>query len=208
MTEDAVEQYNRIFRNWGFVDQGQHFGCSHSHDSTFKCPHRSDNRPQAFWISNPMNYFDGNVGISSHSFAFFTEAHSSSGGVGNYPRHWFGKKCIVYENFTAWRTHQAVSGHGGCWTLKGARLYKNYNGIRAFTSPFNLEKCQISLNHQTIYNRWKYYPSCPAVIRFVTRTKFSWLQKMIRADDYTKQWVREHGEYEWEKLGGFMSPFE
>jgi len=246
MTEDAVEQYNRIFRNWGFVDRGQSFGCKHSHDSTFKCPHRSDNNPQAFWISNPRNYFDGNIGISSWSFAFFTEArhvtgltrrnypaewkkigsngrikgsvpflqftnneaHSSKGGVGNYPRHWFGRECIVYENFTAWRTHQAMAGHGGCWTLKGARLYNNYNGIRAFTSPINLEKCQISSNNQTVFNRGKRYPSCPAVIRFATRTSFSWLKKMVRADNYTKQWVRDHGKYEWEQLGGFMGPFE
>lgn len=63
MTEDGVEQYNVFRNNIGVLPSPLSFGCGQTHDRTFTCPHRSDNRPNAFWISNPNNFFIGNVGI-------------------------------------------------------------------------------------------------------------------------------------------------
>merc|ERR1712039_80149 len=45
---------------------------------TFMCAHRSDHHPNAFWISNPFNIFEGNVGIAT-SGAFFTEMRHVTG---------------------------------------------------------------------------------------------------------------------------------
>jgi hypothetical protein len=78
MTEDGVEQHNRIIGNLGILPAPQNFGCSHSHDMTFTCPSRSDNSPNAFWISNPLNTFEGNVGIAEGA-AFFTEVRHVTG---------------------------------------------------------------------------------------------------------------------------------
>merc|ERR1712113_539152 len=78
MTEDGVEQYNRILGNLGLLPSPQHFGCSQTHDMTFMCPARSDHHPNAFWISNPLNTFEGNVGIATGG-AFFTETRHVMG---------------------------------------------------------------------------------------------------------------------------------
>jgi hypothetical protein len=78
MTEDAVEQHNRILLNLGVLVEGQSFGCSQSHDNTFMCAHRTDNAPNAFWISNPNNIFDGNVGVTTGN-AFFIETRHVMG---------------------------------------------------------------------------------------------------------------------------------
>merc|ERR1719437_37983 len=45
---------------------------------TFTCASRSDHSPNAFWISNPFNIFDGNVGIAEGG-AFFTETRHVMG---------------------------------------------------------------------------------------------------------------------------------
>eukprot|EP00931_Biecheleriopsis_adriatica_P051504 TRINITY_DN29880_c0_g1_i1.p1 TRINITY_DN29880_c0_g1~~TRINITY_DN29880_c0_g1_i1.p1 ORF type:complete len:763 (+),score=122.18 TRINITY_DN29880_c0_g1_i1:188-2476(+) len=63
MTEDGVEQYNTFRNNLGVLPSALSFGCSHTHDKTFTCPHRSDDKPNAFWVANPNNFFIGNVGI-------------------------------------------------------------------------------------------------------------------------------------------------
>jgi len=78
MLEDGVEQYNRIIENLGILPSPQHFGCSHSHDMSFTCAHRSDHSPNAFWISNPLNHFEGNVGIAEQG-AIFTETRHVMG---------------------------------------------------------------------------------------------------------------------------------
>lgn len=78
MTEDGVEQHNRVVGNLGVLVYPQHFGCSQSHDMSFMCAHRSDNSPNAFWISNPNNIFDGNVGVTNGG-AFFIETRHVMG---------------------------------------------------------------------------------------------------------------------------------
>jgi len=72
MLEDAIEMKNRIRYNLAMHPSSLRFDCSHSHDNTFLCPARSDHSPNAFWISNPHNYYEGNVGIAA-SAAFFME---------------------------------------------------------------------------------------------------------------------------------------
>jgi len=78
MTEDGVEQYNHIVRNLGVLVSPLSFGCSQSHDMTFTCAHRSDDNPNAFWISNPPNFFVGNVGVAEKG-AFFIETRHVMG---------------------------------------------------------------------------------------------------------------------------------
>jgi len=80
MTEDGVEQYNVFKSNIGVLPSPLNFGCSHTHDSTFTCPHRSDSSPNAFWISNPNNFFVGNVGIAT-GVAFNFELRHVTGAV-------------------------------------------------------------------------------------------------------------------------------
>lgn len=75
MLEDGVEQHNIIKHNLGVATEGQHFGCSAAHDMTFTCPHRSDDCPNAFWIPNPNNLFEDNVGIARCGAYFFEERH-------------------------------------------------------------------------------------------------------------------------------------
>jgi len=78
MTEDGVEQSNRILENLGVLPSPQDFGCHQSHDLLFRCPSRSDIHPNAFWISNPFNVLRGNVGIAEGP-AFFTETRHVMG---------------------------------------------------------------------------------------------------------------------------------
>lgn len=73
-----MEQNNRVLGNLGILPSPQDFGCEHSHDNTFTCAHRSDGSPNAFWISNPFNIYEGNVGIAERG-AFFTETRHVMG---------------------------------------------------------------------------------------------------------------------------------
>jgi len=72
MLEDAIEMNNRIRNNLAMHPLSLRFSCGHSHDNTFLCPARSDHSPNAFWISNPHNTYEGNVGIADGA-AFFME---------------------------------------------------------------------------------------------------------------------------------------
>lgn len=65
MTEDGVEQHNRIAFNLGVLPRNVHWGCSSSHDNTFTCAARSDHSANAFWLSNPNNEVVGNIGVAS-----------------------------------------------------------------------------------------------------------------------------------------------
>jgi len=78
MMEDGVEQYNRVLGNLGILPSPQEFGCRHHDDKNFTCAHRSDHNPQAFWISNPLNIWEGNVGIAEKA-AFFTSTRHVMG---------------------------------------------------------------------------------------------------------------------------------
>jgi len=75
MLEDAAEQFNYIRYNLGAGMTPLNFGCGHGHDMTFTCPSRSDTAANAFWISNPNNYFEGNRGIASGGAFFFETRH-------------------------------------------------------------------------------------------------------------------------------------
>merc|ERR1712190_281056 len=67
MTEDGVEQNNRIAFNLGVLPQSVDWGCKHSlglhHALT--CASRSDHRANAIWLANPNNEVVGNVGVAS-----------------------------------------------------------------------------------------------------------------------------------------------
>lgn len=237
MTEDAVEQYNLIKNNVGVLPGPLDFGCSASHaskDPNFTCPQRSEQGGgNAFWLSNPNNFYDGNVGIARGG-AFFLEtrhvvgvtrrlfpkeafkighnggikgrvplgqftnnvAHSSGMGVGNYPRVYFppgGRN--AYENFTAWRCGMGVNVHNsrsnGYFPVIGARLIQNDAGARigsTTSGAIALSKSQISA-----------FPgnaeSVPLIAKWFGFTKEEYLQQGFRIDNYTKKWVRCHGNY-------------
>jgi len=102
----------------GILPSPQHFGCSQSHDMTFTCAHRSDNSPNAFWISNPLNHFEGNVGISQFG-AFFTET-----------RHVMG---LTRRKF---RPEAMKVGSGG--KIKGSVPFLVFKDNTAHSSPMGL----------------------------------------------------------------------
>lgn len=84
MLEDAIEMHNEIRNNLAMDPEPQVFGCLHGHDQSFTCPSRGDHAPNAFWISNPNNIFENNVGIAPGA-AFFIET-----------RHVFGKSRTIF----------------------------------------------------------------------------------------------------------------
>jgi len=80
MTEDAAEQYNRVIRNLGALVHPLDFGCDQNTDMTFRCPSRTDKFPNAFWLSNPNNYYEGNHGVGGFRHgAFFFETRAVVG---------------------------------------------------------------------------------------------------------------------------------
>jgi len=88
MTEDGSEQFNKIKRNLGVLPKNVDWGCStHPKARTFKdgCAARSDHDANAFWLPNPNNIVESNIGISS-GIAFRIETRHVMGKVRrNFP---------------------------------------------------------------------------------------------------------------------------
>lgn len=238
MTEDGGEQYNLVRNNVGVLPDPLDFGCENSHevhDPNFTCAQRSEDRgANAFWVSNPNNFYDGNVGIAVGN-AFFMEtrhvrgvtrrlfpqeaakvgrnfniksevplaqftnnvAHSSGMGMGNYPRVYFppgGRN--AYENFTAWRCNIGLSVHNSRRQhvlVIGARLIQNRAGTRTGSSS----DAAMAVNESQI----SAFPgggplSMPLITDDFDQTTETTLQALYRVDDYTKKWIRCHGNYE------------
>lgn len=137
MLEDAIEMHNRIRHNLAMHPSSMVFTCSHSHDTSFTCPSRSDGHPNAFWISNPHNNVEGNVGIAPGA-AFFMETRHVFGltrrkyaaelqrvGLGN------GKikgrvKLLNFSHNLAHSSGMGVGNYPGAWNPDGSAMVQDH----------------------------------------------------------------------------------
>mmetsp|Transcript_23041 Transcript_23041/g.72955 ORF Transcript_23041/g.72955 Transcript_23041/m.72955 type:complete len:439 (-) Transcript_23041:55-1371(-) len=161
MLEDAIEMRNRIYGNLGMLPESLRFGCSHSKDSTFRCPGRSDNHANAFWISNPGNYFDGNVGVASGA-AFFMETRHVFGltrrqYAGELRRNGLGNgkvkgrvKLLRFRNNLAHSSGTGMGNYPKSWNPDGSPMvYESFtcwrcgNGLSARGGVFHFKDARL-----------------------------------------------------------------
>lgn len=208
---------------------------------TFTCAHRSDHAPSAFWISNPLNHFEGNVAIAQGG-AFFTEtrhvmgltrreyrpeamkvgsggkikgsvpflvfknnvAHSSSMGLGNYPRFNWGQirgRTTKYEQYTAWRCGLGLQTHGssGVVLVDGFTLFENHAGFSASTAD-----ARVRMTNTRIKARNS--DSWPLIRKKTGFTREADILRIFAdTDNYTRNWVRCYGGFSDDRLSGIFT---